>query len=217
MLYRSIPMLEGRRAALLLALALAALAAAVTSGGRADAGGGGHCRKPDIVKDAAGSEVTISENCFSPMVLRVDRGASVTFRNEDAVVHDAVGWSAQWSAGLRQGGGSQAVSFPTAGYFAYACSYHPGMNGIIIVGDEPVRAAVASTSGGAVAAKLAGEPAMTAPAAGNADPALTAGVASSDDWAGRGFAGALGAIASPMLLALGLLGYRRLRGGTDTR
>lgn len=221
MVYHSIPMLERRRAALLLALVLAVLAAAVTSGGHAHAGGGGYCRNPDVVKDASGTEVTIDAGCFSPMVLRVPRGAIVTFRNVDAVVHDAIGWSDQWGAGqLRQAGGSQAISFPTAGYFAYACTYHPGMNGIIIVGDEPAGGSAASgaaspggSAGGSVAARLAsdsGPGATTSPDA--TDPATTEGVAASSDWAGRGLAGALGAIGSPLLLALGLLGYRRLRG-----
>ena len=62
------------------------------------------------------------------------RGAPVTFVNVDEFVHNVGG--NQWGHfDDLHGGMTFSVSFDEAGMYPFACSYHPGMTGAIVVGD----------------------------------------------------------------------------------
>ena len=99
---------------------------------KASAGGGGCHGAPE--NQGTGTEVTI-KNCFSPTVLRVEPGERVTFRNTDEYVHNVGGQT--WSIpGTMAGLSSAEVTFAKAGTFPYACTLHPGMVGVVIVGDS---------------------------------------------------------------------------------
>lgn len=130
---------------------------------RADAGGA-DCHGP--ATEGAGVIVEMRDACFTPTVLRVDEGATVTFVNRDDYQHAVVGVG--WGSYQMSGGDELAHQFPDAGTYPYACFLHPSMTGAVVVGDgvgsgasdvpvtEPVAARApapveASSSSGALA------------------------------------------------------------------
>ncbi|MBE0611368.1 MAG: hypothetical protein IH609_18445, partial [Dehalococcoidia bacterium] len=88
--------------------------------------------------DAAGAEVRLSGNCFTPTVLRVEPGTSVTFRNIDPVVHHIAGvayaWGTPWERQFGEGDTAE-FTFSEQGIYPYSCYLHLGMTGAIVVGD----------------------------------------------------------------------------------
>ena len=106
----------------------------------ARAGAGGFCMgysNGESFTDTDGNGVSMHDNCFSPTVIRVASGDTVTFVNKDKEVH-AVG-GAVGSFGDAHGeiapGESVRYRFDTEGTFPYVCVYHPGMAGAVVVGD----------------------------------------------------------------------------------
>jgi plastocyanin len=102
--------------------------------GAASAAAGGGCFQPDT--QGSGTSVTLSAMCFSPTVLYVQPGASVTWKNEDGMRHVVAGTFSGWgSPATLEAGQSATHQFPTAGIYAYSCPLHYGMNAVVIVGD----------------------------------------------------------------------------------
>lgn len=104
----------------------------------ATAGGGGRCEDP--LSEATGTEVEMLEACFTPATLHVQQGEVVRFTNLDPMIHNvaATGWTWGHVGDLAQGD-TFTDRFDEAGVFPYACSYHPGMSGTVIVeGGEPL-------------------------------------------------------------------------------
>jgi plastocyanin len=102
--------------------------------GVAGASGGGGCGAP--VTDATGASVEIDMFCFSPTILRTEPGVAVTFTNIDPTTHNVLGAHGTWGTwdALKRG---REISFRFAesGVFPYVCAYHPGMVGVVVVGD----------------------------------------------------------------------------------
>ena len=136
-----------QRTLLLSSLLLAALPLAP-----AEAGGGCHSEGPELADTVVGTEVEMQGNCFRQAVLAVDEGATVRFTNHDEVKHVVVG--TRWGLADDVAPGATAEhQFPRRGTYAYSCYLHPGMNGVILVGDPAPVAAPAVTP--AAPAKLA--------------------------------------------------------------
>jgi len=95
------------------------------------AGGGCH----QGATQGVGTSVDLTGMCFSPTILYVPPGATVTWSNRDAMRHEVVGTG--WSRGPSTLEDGQTISqtFPTAGIFPYSCPLHYGMNAVVIVGD----------------------------------------------------------------------------------
>jgi plastocyanin len=106
-------------------LACAAMWPAATAG----AGGGCHSN----ATQGSGDTIEMSKMCFTPSVLRVEPGTEVIFVNNDPLPHNV---SAPWGIAedLRKGDRFTAT-FSNEGTFPYACTYHYGMTGAIVVGD----------------------------------------------------------------------------------
>lgn len=96
----------------------------------ASAGGGCH----GGATQGEGDKVAMSKACFTPSVLRVNPGTEVTFVNKDPVVHNvsATGWG--YFEDMTEGQAFTAT-FDEPGVYPYACTYHAGMTGAIVVGD----------------------------------------------------------------------------------
>lgn len=94
------------------------------------AGGGCH----DGATTGTGDTVEMKDACFRPSTLQIDPGDTVTFVNRDAMTHNvtAMGWG-QFED-MNQGDAFRAT-FEESGVYPYACQYHPGMTGAILVGD----------------------------------------------------------------------------------
>jgi len=101
------------------------------------ASAGGGCHSGVTENDGGGQDavtVRLVDACFTATVTTVDQGAPVTFVNMDEFVHNVGG--NQWGHfDDLHGGDAFTVSFDEAGTYPFACSYHPGMTGAIVVGD----------------------------------------------------------------------------------
>lgn len=122
------------KAWLVIAAAVAAVLVLVTP-----AGAGGFCtgHQGEKMTDAAGDRVVMRDNCFGPTVVRVARGDTVRFVNEDFETH-AVGGTAGSFGDMHRPithGESVAFKFERDGIFPYVCTLHPGMAGAVVVGD----------------------------------------------------------------------------------
>jgi plastocyanin len=111
-----------------------AVAVVVGMPGVASAGGG--CHGGVTENDASGKgdvTVRIVDACFTATVTTVDPGTPVTFVNTDDFVHN-VGGNEWGHYDDLLGGDAFTVSFDEAGTYPFACTYHPGMTGAIVVG-----------------------------------------------------------------------------------
>ena len=128
--------------ALIFTSVLAAFALAVAP---IEAGGGGHGGCARAPQDGAGQHVTIEDNCYSPTVLYVQPGESVTWVNDDSYGHNVVTFDGELlgdqkqffqggQSGLMQGEMLSYV-FSEPGVYPYYCSIHPSMLGVVVAGD----------------------------------------------------------------------------------
>ena len=85
--------------------------------------------------DSSGSyAVTIAGMAFTPVTLTVTAGSTVTWTNNDNVVHNVTSTGGTFvSSGPISPGGTYLLQFNTKGSFPYSCTIHPTMTGVIIV------------------------------------------------------------------------------------
>lgn len=117
----------------------------------AEAGGGCRSEGPELADAVVGTDVELRMNCFRPAVLSVGEGATVRFTNYDEVEHVVVG--TQWGiSGEIPSGGTAEHQFLRRGAYPYSCYLHPGMNGVVLVGDQapagPAQLAASATPPG---------------------------------------------------------------------
>lgn len=164
--------------------------------------GGGACHVAPAARDAAGTEVQLSGNCFTPTVLRVEPGTRVTFRNVDPAVHHiagaAYGWGTPWERPFQEGDTAE-FTFSEAGTYPYSCYLHIGMAGAIVVGDGRA----ASSNGTGASAPVV---ARANDASAEAPPADASVPGSAGGAAGRWVFGMLGAAS---VLTVGAVVTRR--------
>jgi len=115
---------------------IVAVVAVIGMPGVASAGGG--CHSGVTESDATGQDdatVRLIDACFTATTTTVDPGTSVTFVNmDDGITHNVGG--NQWGHfDDLLPGDAFTVSFDEAGTYPFACTYHPGMTGAIVVGD----------------------------------------------------------------------------------
>ena len=110
---------------------LAVLAATVLAAAPASAGGG--CHAP-ATEGRVGTTVALVDLCFTPTVLRVAPGSTVTFVNRDTTVHPLSRPGGEWGWD-GSGGGRTSVRLEQAGTYPFFCYVHPGMVGVVVVGD----------------------------------------------------------------------------------
>ena len=146
----------------------------------ASAGGGCHAG----VTTGDDPTVVMADACFTATITNVDPGQAVTFVNEDPMTHNVT--ANLWGnfEDMNQGD-TYTVTFDDEGIYPFACSYHPGMTGAIVVGDGNGAgngAVVAptssdgSTGSGSAALEDAGPAGSTSEGTSNAWPWL-AGIA----------------------------------------
>jgi plastocyanin len=140
---------------------LCALTATVLAAAPAEAGGG--CHAP--ATEGRGTTVALTDLCFTPTVLRVEPGATVTFVNRDSIAHPLSRPGGEWGW---EGtvGGRATVQLDQAGTYPFFCFVHPGMVGVVVVGD--------GRGTGAQVVQVDDPAAPAAPAAATGQPATTA-------------------------------------------
>jgi plastocyanin len=144
----------------------------------------------------AGRVVAISNLCFSPALISVDPGTTVTFVNQDPVAHNVNGQGWGHYDNLAPGHRFRAT-FAKAGIYPFACTLHPGMTGAVIVGDG-----VGPGNGSSVT--------VHPPAARVTDPAPALTIASPEIVTGGGnvVPGVAAALIVGVLVGLGLAAIR---------
>jgi plastocyanin len=147
-----------RRRLRTLVLLLAVLAATVLAAAPASAGGG--CHAP--ATEGRGTTVALTDLCFTPTVLRVQPGSTVTFVNRDMMAHPLSRPGGEW--GWDGGVGDRAtVRLEQAGTYPFFCYVHPGMVGVVVVGDgRGTGAQVVQVDDPAAPAAATGQPASAA-------------------------------------------------------
>ena len=120
-----------KRALALVALFAAALVAGACGGGGNDAYG----ERGAI--EVSGSSVTVelTDIQFRPQGIRVKPGATVTWVNNDPIIHNVRQIESVFlSPDVVQPGDTFAYTFDTPGTYRYQCTiHHPSMNGVVIV------------------------------------------------------------------------------------
>jgi plastocyanin len=100
------------------------------SAGAALAGGGCH----GGATHGTDTTVVISGACFHATITSVAPGTTVTFLNKDPFAHNVTANTWGHFDDLNQGDTFEAT-FEAPGIYPFACTYHPGMSGAIVVGD----------------------------------------------------------------------------------
>jgi plastocyanin len=81
---------------------------------------------------ASTTSVEIANFAFSPAVITVKIGATVTWTNKDEDAHTVAITGTAVSKPL-QGGDSYAHTFGQPGTYTYRCTIHPNMRGMVVV------------------------------------------------------------------------------------
>ncbi len=82
---------------------------------------------------AATHAVTIADFAFSPATLTITAGDTVTWTNNDQVVHTATSTTGAFDSGDLDQGESFSFTFTNPGTYDYLCTPHPTMTGQIVV------------------------------------------------------------------------------------
>jgi plastocyanin len=82
---------------------------------------------------AAAPMVHISNFTFSPSVLKIRVGQTVTWVNDDDIPHAVAATGKAFKSKVLETGERFSFTFAQAGSFAYFCSLHPHMTGTIVV------------------------------------------------------------------------------------
>jgi plastocyanin len=72
-------------------------------------------------------------NSYNPNPLEVNVGETVTWINDDSVIHTATSTDGTFDSGIMRNGQSFSYTFDTAGEYPYYCTLHPNMVGTVVV------------------------------------------------------------------------------------
>jgi hypothetical protein len=102
--------------------------------------------------------VVLTDLCFTPSTLRAGVGSTITFVNRDPMIHNVSAMEWGQLEDMRPGDRFTAT-FDEEGLYPYACTYHAGMTGVVVIGDGDGRGSgVAIDQASPVAAVEAAEP-----------------------------------------------------------
>ena len=79
------------------------------------------------------NDVFIQNMAFSPAILTVAAGSTVTWTNKDAMNHTVTSDSTLFNSGNIVVNGVYSYTFTTVGTYSYHCSIHPSMTAKVIV------------------------------------------------------------------------------------
>ncbi len=89
---------------------------------------------PSIARPAQTSAaVAIKNFAFTPQLLTVHPGTTVTWTNTDDEPHTVTSATKAFGSGALDTGGTYRFTFTRPGEYAYYCALHPHMTGKIIV------------------------------------------------------------------------------------
>lgn len=100
---------------------------------------GGRSGRGDETPGTASGQgaVRITDFDYEPSVLEVTLGTVVTWTNEDSAPHTATAQDDAFDTGRLDKGESGEITFETPGTYEYICTFHPYMEGRIVVSSTP--------------------------------------------------------------------------------
>jgi plastocyanin len=101
--------------------------------------------KPTPNLGTTGVDAQIVDFSFSPGELSIPVGSTVTWRNAGEAPHTVTAGDGSFDSAMIAAGGSWSRTFSTAETFAYFCSFHPEMAGVVTVTAASAAAAPPST------------------------------------------------------------------------
>lgn len=81
----------------------------------------------------AKEDVSIKGRAFHPGTLKIKKGESVTWRNNDDIDHTVDADDGSFASGTIKSGKTFSHTFKKAGRYPYSCHLHPRMKGTIVV------------------------------------------------------------------------------------
>jgi len=115
-------------------LLLTALLAAAALPAATPAASARHAKTSAPAKNTpAAPTVHISNFTFSPQVLKIRAGQTVTWVNDDDIPHNVTAVDKSFKSKVLDTGESFSFTFPRAGTYAYFCGLHPHMTGSVVV------------------------------------------------------------------------------------
>src|SRR5438093_3629609 len=124
------------------------LAALLTLGGlgiaSATALAGGCHNRETAASQGEGQTVTIQGCGFRPLALFVTPGTTVTWTNADLIPHNVIGVG--WGD-VTVFTEARSQTFTEPGFYPYECTVHPGMAGVVVVGDAAAERAAGAAGG----------------------------------------------------------------------
>jgi plastocyanin len=114
---------------LILGAGVLALAGCGGSGG----GGGSGASATTATSTRGGVRVVMKDIAFDPRAVTARVGQTITWVNDDDVLHDAVAKDGTFESSLFGKGKSFSWTPTRAGTIAYVCTVHPGMTGTVTV------------------------------------------------------------------------------------
>src|SRR6476619_2529459 len=116
---------------LLLVLAMSLLLSC-SKGGGANNPYGNNTNNNTNTQTTSGNTISIAGMSFSPSSLTVKAGTTVTWTNNDNVLHTVTADDASFSSGDMNNGSTYSHTFSAAGTYAYHCNYHPAMKASVV-------------------------------------------------------------------------------------
>jgi plastocyanin len=74
-----------------------------------------------------------STKAYSPSVIKVSTGTTVTWTNDDTIIHTVTDLGNEFDSGFIQAGETWQYTFDTKDTYHYFCSIHPWMRGTVLV------------------------------------------------------------------------------------
>jgi plastocyanin len=86
-------------------------------------------RNSTVVKIVANA----GSNSYNPNPVEVKVGETVTWTNDDSVIHTTTSTDGTFDSGIMRNGQSFSYTFDTPGEYPYYCTLHPNMVGTVVV------------------------------------------------------------------------------------
>ena len=82
------------------------------------------------------ADTSPTQYAFLPGEVTVPAGTTITWANEDEAVHTVTAADQSWDSGRLPIGGTFSHTFAEPGTYAFSCTIHPAMKGVITVQEE---------------------------------------------------------------------------------
>ncbi|WEG14822.1 multicopper oxidase domain-containing protein [Pullulanibacillus sp. KACC 23026] len=92
-------------------------------------------------------EVDMENMNFTPNVIYVTKGTTITWKNKDATPHNVTSNQGLFQSKTMSQGDTFSYTFKKNGTYTYNCTFHPGMNGEVIVTDKKADQTSAASTG----------------------------------------------------------------------